>query len=72
MKTAVRPAYGLWALFVGSIGAFVAGMRLAFVLSWEYGHFLKSLGVFLMFAGMIGWLTAATLLVMRIARSGRM
>ncbi len=68
----MRSNAGLWALFVGSIAAFLAGTRLAFVFSWEYGHFTKSLGVFLMFAGMVSWLTATVLLVIRIARSGRL
>lgn len=69
---------GLWSLLVGSLVVALAGRHLAFAVpwqrpsGWEFAHFFKALGVFLMFAGMIAWLTAAGMLVLRIGRSGRL
>ncbi len=75
---APRLDYGLWLLLLGGLATLVLGRRLAFVTTWqagngwEFGHFTKQLGVFLMFVGMVAWLAAACLLVIRIGRQGRL
>ncbi len=73
-----RADYGLWLLLVASFAILVAGRWLAFATTWhlpngwEFTHFVKSLGVFLMFAGLVTWLAAVTLLVLRLGRVGRL
>ena len=71
-----RLDYGLWLLLLGGIATVVLGARLAFVTTWrigngwEFGHIAKEVGVVLMFAGLLAWLTAAALLVLRLGRQG--
>lgn len=71
-----RLDYGPWSLLLASFVILLAGRRLAFATTWhlpdgwQFTHFVKSLGVLLMFAGMITWLAAVGLLVLRLGRFG--